>query len=100
MAPPFFPPLLLLFLLLLPLTSLPVSAADTETCYFRQHQKVNINVHLASHASTVVAVARAVRSEQACVRACCSEEVKPGQSVPLVGVSRHDKLCQALVHVK
>lgn len=85
MAPPFFPPLLLLLLPLLPVTSLPVSAADSETCYFRQHQKVNINLHLASHASSVAAVARAVRSEQACVRACCSEEVKPGQSVAVMG---------------
>lgn len=79
-----FPSLLLL--LLLPVLSLPVSAADAETCYFRQHQKVNVNLHLAaSHASTVAAVARAVRSEQACVRACCSEEVKPGASVAVAG---------------
>lgn len=76
------PPLLTaaaaVLLLILPMTSLPVSATDAETCFFRQHQNVNINIRLAANKATTAAEARAVRSEQACVRACCSEEVKPG----------------------
>lgn len=67
-------------LLLLPMTSLPVLAQESETCYFRQHQNVNVNVRVAVTKPTTATDARVMRSEQACVRACCSEEIKPGGS--------------------
>lgn len=72
-------PLLAATLLLL-MTSLPVSAVEPETCFSRQHQNVIVNVRQALGRPTTATDARVVRSERDCVLACCSEEVKPGET--------------------
>lgn len=62
---------------LLPLVAAPgASAAEEETCFFRQHRGAAVNARQAlSRAATA---ARLAQSEQACVRACCATAVKPG----------------------
>lgn len=75
------PPPLLLAITLLPfmsMTSLPVSAAEGETCFFRQHQSVTINMRQASNRTATATRARAVGSQQDCVHACCSTALKTG----------------------
>lgn len=62
------------------MASLPASAVQSETCFSRQHKSVIINVRLALNRTTTVMDARGVRSERDCVLACCSEEVKPGET--------------------
>lgn len=79
MMPPSWTRTLLAALLLLPMMTTPVaSAAEPESCFFRQHQNANVNIRLAASRPGTAAEARAVWSEQACIRACCSQEVKPG----------------------
>lgn len=66
---------------LLPLVAAPgASAAEEETCFFRQHRGAAVNARQAlSRAATATATAaRLAQSEQACVRACCATAVKPG----------------------
>lgn len=75
------PPPLLLAVTLLPfmsMTSLPVSAAEGETCFFRQHQSVTVNVRQASNRTATATQARVVGSQQDCVHACCSAVLKTG----------------------
>lgn len=82
------PSMLLAFTLLplMPMTSPHVSAAEGETCFFRQHRSVAIDARQALNRAATTTDARVVQSEQACVRACCSTMVKPGgPASPLSG---------------
>ncbi|KAK9526059.1 hypothetical protein VZT92_016715 [Zoarces viviparus] len=67
-----------LLLLLLLMTSLPVSSVEPETCSSRQRQSAIVIVRQALNRTTTAMGARVVRSERDCVLACCSEDVKPG----------------------
>lgn len=73
---------------LLPVTSVAVSAAEAETCFYRQHQSATIDVRQASKRAAGATDALALQSQQACVRACCSTAVKPGgPAVHVLGLS-------------
>lgn len=75
MTPPARP---LLLLLMVMMTSLPASAVEPETCFSRQHHSAIVNVRQARPSSAMSA--RKLQSERDCVLACCSEDVKPGES--------------------
>lgn len=60
------------------LTWVAMAMAEAETCFYRQHQSVTINLRQASKRAAGATEARALQSQQACVRACCSTAVKPG----------------------
>lgn len=62
------------------LMSLPASALEPETCFSRQHQGAAVNVRAALNREATAMMARTVRSERDCVLACCSEEVRTGES--------------------
>uniref|UniRef100_A0A1A8DXK5 MANSC domain-containing protein n=1 Tax=Nothobranchius kadleci TaxID=1051664 RepID=A0A1A8DXK5_NOTKA len=58
--------------------SLPTSAAESETCFSRQHQSATVNVRVALSQARTAMNTRVVHSERDCVLACCSEEIRPG----------------------
>uniref|UniRef100_A0A1A7YY36 Seven cysteines N-terminal domain-containing protein n=1 Tax=Iconisemion striatum TaxID=60296 RepID=A0A1A7YY36_9TELE len=58
--------------------SLPASAAESETCFSRQHQSVTVNVRVALNQTGTTMNTRVVHSERDCVLTCCSEEIRPG----------------------
>ncbi|XP_061815681.1 MANSC domain-containing protein 1 isoform X2 [Nerophis lumbriciformis] len=55
-----------------------VLRAEPDTCFSRQHQNAIVNVRLAFNATGTAMDTRVVHSEQDCVLACCSQQVKPG----------------------
>ncbi|XP_054625067.1 MANSC domain-containing protein 1 isoform X1 [Dunckerocampus dactyliophorus] len=55
-----------------------VVGAEPDTCFSRQHQGAMVNIRLALNRTGGAMEARVVRSEQDCVLACCSLQVKPG----------------------
>ncbi|TWW64382.1 hypothetical protein D4764_22G0000290 [Takifugu flavidus] len=78
-------PSVLLAVTLLPLiTSLPVSAAEEETCFFRQHRSATVSAAQTLNPAAAASDARVVPSEQACIRACCATLVKPGARCNMV----------------
>ncbi|KAG7232973.1 hypothetical protein INR49_007911 [Caranx melampygus] len=70
--------LLMSVVMVMLMTSLPVSGVDPETCFSRQHQSAKVNVRVALTRPGTLMEARPVRSDKDCVLACCSGEVKPG----------------------
>jgi len=67
-------------LLLLVMTSLPVAAVEPETCFSRQHRSAIVNVRQALNRPATAMDSRQVQTERDCVLACCSEDVKPGET--------------------
>ncbi|XP_061768096.1 MANSC domain-containing protein 1 isoform X2 [Nerophis ophidion] len=55
-----------------------VLRAEPDTCFSRQHQNAIVNVRLAFNVTGSAMDTRVVHSEQDCVLACCSQQVKPG----------------------
>lgn len=83
MTPPADLPFSLLFAaaaLVMMLMSLPASALEPETCFYREHQGATVNVRLALSREATAMITRNASSYRGCVQACCSEEVQTGET--------------------